>query len=378
MYAFRYLVLPAVVLLCAVSVTAEDFVLGQMYGSGVHAYFSAANTRDAAQTQQQYLKAHEYLTSAIDGGTNDPRAYYFRGLAYIKLGRPAEAELDFKNGAELESGDLNRLYNVARSLQRIQGHERLALENYRVKARMAALKEAERIRRVRYEQIRVEESRVLDDQAAEAPEAPADVATPPADADPFEVGPKDRSPLVPAVEEPAAEPIEKPVAIPIEKPTAGPAEPPAFEGPAEPAVQPPGAKQPGGVLGAMGRALRKAVGGEDKGTVKPAVPVDIPGPPQEAAPVDDDPFAEEGPVPPGKKPAPAKEAAPVDDDPFAEDVPVAPAKKAAPPKKTVPPKKAAPPEKAAPADDDPFALDEPAPAPKQPKKMADPGDPFSD
>ena len=368
MYAFRYLILPAVVLLCAVSVSAEDFVLGQMYGSGVHVYFSATNTRDVAQAQQHYLKAHEYLTSAIKGGTNDPRAYYFRGLAYMKLGRPAEAELDFKKGAKLESGDLNRLYNVARSLRRIQGHERLALENHRVKARMAALKEAERLRQVRYEQIRAEEARVVEAQAAEAPEVPADATAPPADADPFGVGPEDQTPSEPAVEEPAAKAS--------------------------------GIEQPGRVLGAMGRAIGKAVGGEDQGSAQPAAAVNIPVPPQEAAPDDVDPFSEVAPVPPGKKPAPAKEAAPADDDPFPGGAPAAPAKEAAPAKKaapadddpfaksgsTAPAKKTAPPNKPAPvkkktgpADDDPFATEESAaPAPKQPKKTADLDDPFGE
>ena len=70
----------------------EDAILSQLYGSGVHAYFS----KDA-------LAAHEKLSTAIKAGSLDPRCHYFRGLAYLRLGRAAEANMDFEKGAELES-----------------------------------------------------------------------------------------------------------------------------------------------------------------------------------------------------------------------------------------------------------------------------------
>ncbi|MBI2479949.1 MAG: hypothetical protein HYV60_15355 [Planctomycetia bacterium] len=63
---------------------AQDSVLAELYGHGVHAYFAG-----------QYQKAHEYLTTAIEQGTSDPRTFYFRGLAYTALGRPDEAKADF-------------------------------------------------------------------------------------------------------------------------------------------------------------------------------------------------------------------------------------------------------------------------------------------
>ena len=56
------LLVGALVLPSAVSLHAEDAVLGQLYGSGVHAFYS-----------RDYLKSHEYLTTAIGGGTQDPR-----------------------------------------------------------------------------------------------------------------------------------------------------------------------------------------------------------------------------------------------------------------------------------------------------------------
>ena len=83
--------------------------MGQTYGNGVHAYFAG-----------DYVKAHELLTKAIDAGSHDLRCYYFRGLAYLKLGRPQKAEGDFQQ-ARVGDRHLKRTYNVARSLERVQG-----------------------------------------------------------------------------------------------------------------------------------------------------------------------------------------------------------------------------------------------------------------
>ncbi|HND54191.1 MAG TPA: tetratricopeptide repeat protein, partial [Pirellulaceae bacterium] len=68
---------------------AQNAVLSDLYGRGVHAFFS-----------QKYDRAHELLTAAIDNGSRDPRCYYFRGLSYSRLGRPDEAQADFTKGAE--------------------------------------------------------------------------------------------------------------------------------------------------------------------------------------------------------------------------------------------------------------------------------------
>ena len=178
--------------LCAGSMFAQDVVLGQKYGLGVHAYFAG----DA-------VKAYEQLTDAIDSGSKDPRAFYFRGLAYLKLGRTQEANLDFQKGADLESRDTNKFYNVAKSLERVQGAARMALENFRVEARMAVYAEAERMRKARYEAIQREEQRVLRSQTViptPSPEvtkaaepdafaAPAEKAAPAKEQKPAEGGP---------------------------------------------------------------------------------------------------------------------------------------------------------------------------------------------
>jgi tetratricopeptide (TPR) repeat protein len=146
--------------LWAASAQAQDAVLEQLYGKGVHAYFAG-----------DYGKALERLSAAAGAGSRDPRVYYFCGLTYLKLGKAAEAQMDFRKGAQLETRDLNRYYNVGRALERVQGADRQMLESYRVQARMAAYAESEKLRKARYEAIKREEARVLQEQAAESAEA---------------------------------------------------------------------------------------------------------------------------------------------------------------------------------------------------------------
>ena len=88
---------------------SQDGMLDELYGRGVHAYFN-----------HDYRSAHGLLSSAITSGTRDPRAYYFRGLANNRLGRPDEAKSDFHKGAELEAMG-GEPYPVARSLELPRG-----------------------------------------------------------------------------------------------------------------------------------------------------------------------------------------------------------------------------------------------------------------
>ncbi len=315
---YRKLVLLAggLVLLGTARLGAEDAIVGQMYGSGVHTFFS-----------RDYQQAYEHLASAVDAGAKDPRVYYFRGLCYLKLGRQEQARMDFEEGARLEAEDVNRFYDVGRSLERIQGRTRLMLEEYRATARIEAMKRAEELRRKRYGELREAEQRVLEAQAAAAPETPIEVPAQPAETptDPFGIGPTPQSPVGPgdvtpatAIEQaappeeapPKAEPVEMPAAPATEDPFAVPAP----EQPAEEAA-PAAADAPFGA---------------------PPAPAGQPTPP--AA---DDPFATQ-PAPAGKAtppaaddpfgaaPAPAGKAAPpAAGDPFG--APPAPARKAAPP-----------------------------------------------
>lgn len=106
---------------------AEMAPVAAAYGSGVHAYFAG-----------DYDRSFAVLTDAIAAGIKDPRAWYFRGLAALRLGRLDEAEADFTEGAERESSGTGA-WSVSRSLERVQGADRLRLERHRVRARVAAL-----------------------------------------------------------------------------------------------------------------------------------------------------------------------------------------------------------------------------------------------
>jgi hypothetical protein len=113
------------------SATAQNpAVLAEVYGQGVHAYYAG-----------RYNDAYNLLSSAIDSGTRDPRAYYFRGIVAYQQGRPEEARADWTEGAQLEARQGGGAF-VGRSLSRFQGSPRLELEAIRQQARLDAAKEA--------------------------------------------------------------------------------------------------------------------------------------------------------------------------------------------------------------------------------------------
>ncbi len=112
---------------------AQDPILNELYGSGVHEYFGGG-----------YQKAIADLSEAIDGGSKDPRVYYFRALAWWRLGEMPKAQADLATGAKMESADINGFYPVSKSLERVQGAGRLLLERYRVQARAEAYRRQEK------------------------------------------------------------------------------------------------------------------------------------------------------------------------------------------------------------------------------------------
>ena len=124
---------------------ADEPVVRQLYGSGVHAYFAG-----------QFKAAHAFLTQAAASESQDPRIYYFRGLVYVRLGRPDEAKLDFAKGALLEETATDDIYGVDRALERVQGKTRLEIELARLKARNSAAKK--RISRAKARYNRIEEN----------------------------------------------------------------------------------------------------------------------------------------------------------------------------------------------------------------------------
>lgn len=123
--------------------------LSAAYGSAVHAFFAG-----------DYDRSHELLTTAIDAGIEDPRAWYFRGLSALRLGRTDEAEVDFTEGADRESSRAGR-WPVSRSLERVQGADRLRLERHRVRARVAALQRDRESFRRRYSELDEAQPEVL-------------------------------------------------------------------------------------------------------------------------------------------------------------------------------------------------------------------------
>lgn len=129
--------------------SVESLPLAAAYGGGVHAYFAG-----------DYARSHDELSSAIQGGIDDPRAWYFRGLAAVRLGRIDEAEADFTEGAERESRAPG-MWPVSRSLERVQGPERLQLERHRIRARVAALQRDREAVKRRYSDIEAAQPEVL-------------------------------------------------------------------------------------------------------------------------------------------------------------------------------------------------------------------------
>lgn len=161
---------------------AQSGVLAELYGSGVHAYYS-----------HDYPKAYESLSRAIEGGINDPRAYYFRGLTSMATGRPDEAEGDFHEGARIEAlGTFGPA--VGRALTRVQGAQRMQIERIRQQARLTYQEEAAAQAQRRYSEAQAAEAQVLRGQprprtapplpgrrpapVAPAPAAPANVPSP--------------------------------------------------------------------------------------------------------------------------------------------------------------------------------------------------------
>lgn len=207
----------------AARLPAQDAVLNEFYGSGVHHYF--AGHIDQAVSD---------LTAAIRGGTKDPRAYYFRALAEMQSGQQAQATADLQKGAALESADLNQFYPVGKSLERVQGSARMAVERYRSVARAQALDQQRKRAAVRYEQRRRAEAAVLRSPvpAAEVEAAKAAASEPvpkPAEEDPFA---DDKAPPTPDSEMPAADAEPAAADAPQAEPAAdAPAEPAADEDP---------------------------------------------------------------------------------------------------------------------------------------------------
>lgn len=175
------------VALGAATATAETPLSRDFMGSGMHA-FHAGN----------YQQSIDDLTSAIESGSQDPRAYYFRALALLQQGRDDEAIENMQEGALLESGGPGGSV-VGRSLERVQGKHRLMLEQYRRRALIEQQARDQRRIEQRYtDMIESEPERLRERRpeaflppastgspAAAAATSPAATTPPPANDDPF-------------------------------------------------------------------------------------------------------------------------------------------------------------------------------------------------
>ncbi len=144
------IVAASVIVTCCGLATAQDTVLSEMYGAGAHEYFAG-----------RHFEAYQHLTDAINGGSKDPRVFYFRGFALMRMGRENEAREDFKAGAAIESTDISQFYPVGKALERVQGSARVALERTRSVARAEAYQKQQQQTAQRYEQRRRSEAAVL-------------------------------------------------------------------------------------------------------------------------------------------------------------------------------------------------------------------------
>ena len=98
----------------------------QLYSAGVHAFNS-----------QRHAEAISWFNQLEAKGTQDPRAFFFRGLAYGRLGDAVAANADFETAARMELTVAGRSYSVPKALERIQGRERTTIEQHRRAAKRA-------------------------------------------------------------------------------------------------------------------------------------------------------------------------------------------------------------------------------------------------
>ncbi len=109
--------------LLASCVFAQEPQPAKLYEQGVNAYFGGRS-----------CQADALLSEAIQWNSQNPLAYYFRALALLRQGRIAEARGDMLVGANLEAQFPQR-QAIGAALERIQGSDRLMLEEFRRSAR---------------------------------------------------------------------------------------------------------------------------------------------------------------------------------------------------------------------------------------------------
>lgn len=84
-----------------------------------------------------YREAEVILNTAVESGSKDPLAYYFRGLVRWNAGDQAGANEDFAEAARLELKAKNTGRTLQRWLEPVQGPARVALEAARSRAQQS-------------------------------------------------------------------------------------------------------------------------------------------------------------------------------------------------------------------------------------------------
>ena len=171
---------------------------------------------------QQDAAAMSALDRLISAGARDPKAYYFRGLARWRSGKEEQAREDFRAGAQLESANPDPNGMTSIRIYRAQGPARLALEQYRTDARLAAYRIREQQRWERFQSLEGDPAASSNPAAATTPAAsPSQPSAAPA-GNPF----TPKAPAAPLPTNPfGTPPAASPPATPAPPPAAPPADP---------------------------------------------------------------------------------------------------------------------------------------------------------
>ncbi len=120
--------------------SSDPALLEELFSTGTHAYYAG-----------EFRQAYELLSEAIEGGFQDPRVFYMRGVVLHALGRPEQGTKDFRQGAELEVRQQVDPQDVNSFLVRVQGRLRVKLETIRRQERVKVLRRIQAERRARYQ-----------------------------------------------------------------------------------------------------------------------------------------------------------------------------------------------------------------------------------
>jgi tetratricopeptide (TPR) repeat protein len=99
---------------------ANPLLAEARYSSGLRHYFA-----------RHYAEAETAFLDAIKYDDQDARFFYFLGLSRLALNRPADAEADFQEGAQLEQQNRPGREAVSTALERVQGTARQTVNRFR-------------------------------------------------------------------------------------------------------------------------------------------------------------------------------------------------------------------------------------------------------